>query len=90
MDLQSERYCPSAVSAAVSGLLEETPASLPGVEAVDRRINAPVDSQGWMTFDQLKCLFTSLVISNMETCFLPPKTLFRRSSALMLRRFLLS
>ena len=33
---------------------------------------------------------TSFVISNIETCFLPPKTTFSFSSALMLRRFLLS
>src|SRR5450830_728938 len=29
----------------------------------------------------------SLVISNMDTCFLPPKTAFSLSSALMLRLF---
>src|SRR5688572_10131371 len=38
----------------------------------------------------LRCLLTSLVISNIETCFLPPNTSFSFSSALMLRRFLLS
>ncbi len=37
-----------------------------------------------------RCLLTSLVISNIETCFLPPKTPLSLSSALILRRFLLS
>ncbi len=37
-----------------------------------------------------RCLLTSLVISNIETCFLPPKTSFNFSSALMLRLFLVS
>src|SRR5712692_2467231 len=36
---------------------------------------------------QLKCLLTSAVISNIETCFLPPKTFFRLSSALIIRLF---
>src|SRR4051812_49558938 len=38
----------------------------------------------------LRCLFTSFVISNIETWPLPPKIGFRLSSALMLRRFLAS
>jgi len=37
-----------------------------------------------------RCLLTNLVISNIETCFLPPKTPLSLSSALILRRFLLS
>src|SRR5450432_256153 len=32
------------------------------------------------------CLLTSFVISNIETCFLPPNTLRSLSSALMFRR----
>ena len=35
----------------------------------------------------LRCLFTSRVISNMETCLLPPNTGRRLSSALIMRRF---
>jgi hypothetical protein len=34
----------------------------------------------------LMCLLTSFVISNIETCFLPPNTRPSLSSALMLRR----
>ncbi len=34
-----------------------------------------------------RCLFTSRVISNMETCLLPPNTGRRLSSALIMRRF---
>src|SRR2546425_10271189 len=34
-----------------------------------------------------RCFETSFVISNMLTCFLPPKTCLRVSSALMFRRF---
>src|SRR5690606_503434 len=37
-----------------------------------------------------RCLPTSLVMSNMLTCDLPPKTGFSLSSALIMRRFLLS
>src|SRR5437763_8959995 len=37
-----------------------------------------------------RCLFTSLVISNMLTWALPPNTVFRLSSALIIRRFLAS
>src|SRR4029453_15073468 len=40
--------------------------------------------------DYLRCLFTSLVISNMLTTLLPPKTGLRAASAWMLRRFLAS
>src|SRR5262249_18879169 len=40
--------------------------------------------------DYLRCLATSLVISNIETCFLPPKTSLSLSSALIMRRFTLS
>jgi len=40
--------------------------------------------------DYLRCLLTSFVISNIETCFLPPNTSRSLSSALMLRLFLLS
>lgn len=36
----------------------------------------------------LRCLLTSRVISNMETCLLPPNTGRRLSSALIMRRFL--
>ena len=39
---------------------------------------------------QLRCLLTSLVISNIETCFLPPKTTFSLSSALIIRLSLAS
>jgi hypothetical protein len=35
----------------------------------------------------LRCFETSAVISNMLTCFLPPKTTFRTSSALIIRLF---
>ena len=38
----------------------------------------------------LRCLLTSLVISNIETLDLPPNTALSLSSALMLRRFFLS
>src|SRR5258705_2674825 len=38
----------------------------------------------------LRCLLTSLVISNIETWDLPPNTGLSLSSALMLRRFFLS
>src|SRR5258708_36461484 len=38
----------------------------------------------------LRCLLTSLVISNIVTVFLPPKTAFNASSALMLVLFFLS
>src|SRR6185369_14538922 len=38
----------------------------------------------------LRCLETSLVISNIETCFLPPKTSLSLSSALIMRRLVLS
>src|SRR5262249_46538519 len=38
----------------------------------------------------LRCLLTSLVISNMLTLLLPPKTAFRASSALIMRRFFVS
>ena len=38
----------------------------------------------------LRCLLTSLVISNMDTCFLPPKISLSFSSALMLRLFFAS
>ena len=34
-----------------------------------------------------RCLLTSLVISNIETCLLPPNTGRRLSSALIMRRF---
>ena len=34
-----------------------------------------------------KCLLTALVIWNMSTCFLPPKTAFSLSSALIIRLF---
>jgi len=37
-----------------------------------------------------RCLLTSLVISNIETCFLPPNTGLSFSSALIMRLFLLS
>ena len=37
-----------------------------------------------------RCLETSLVMSNMLTCALPPKTGFSLSSALMARRFFAS
>src|SRR6185295_11330695 len=40
--------------------------------------------------DYLRCLLTSLVISNIETWDLPPNTGLSLSSALMLRRFFLS
>src|SRR3989338_5174311 len=36
------------------------------------------------------CRLTSLVISNIVTCFLPPKTTFRLSSALIMVLFFLS
>ena len=35
----------------------------------------------------LRCLLTRAVISNIETCFLPPKIFFRLSSALIMRLF---
>ena len=38
----------------------------------------------------LRCLETSLVISNIDTCFLPPKTSLSLSSALIMRRLVLS
>src|SRR6476469_1915097 len=38
----------------------------------------------------LRCLFTSFVISNIETCPLPPKTGLSLSSALIMRRFFAS
>ena len=38
--------------------------------------------------DQLRCLFTSLVMSNIETWLLPPNTGRSFSSALIARRFL--
>jgi hypothetical protein len=37
-----------------------------------------------------RCLLTSLVMSNIDTCFLPPKTARSFSSALIMRRFFLS
>ena len=40
--------------------------------------------------DYLRCLLTSLVISNIETCALPPNTGLSLSSALIMRRFFLS
>src|SRR4051812_7054091 len=40
--------------------------------------------------DYFRCLFTSFVISNIETLDLPPKIGFRFSSALICRRFLAS
>ena len=40
--------------------------------------------------DYFKCLPTSLVISNMLTWGLPPKTGFNAASALIIRLFLLS
>src|SRR6266853_1712708 len=41
-------------------------------------------------FVYLRCLLTSLVISNIETLFLPPNTALRASSAVIMRRFLVS
>ena len=40
--------------------------------------------------DYLRCFETSFVISNIETCLLPPKTSRSLSSALIMRRFVLS
>src|SRR5690242_14184570 len=40
--------------------------------------------------DYLRCLFTNLVMSNIETCALPPKMGFSLSSALIMRRFFAS
>ena len=40
--------------------------------------------------DYFKCLPTSLVMSNMFTDDLPPKTVFSVASALIMRRFFLS
>jgi hypothetical protein len=40
--------------------------------------------------DYFRCALTSLVISNMETCFLPPKTAFSFSSALIIRLLMAS
>jgi hypothetical protein len=37
-----------------------------------------------------RCLLTSLVISNIDTCFLPPNTPTRLASALIMRLFLAS
>jgi len=37
-----------------------------------------------------RCELTSLVISNMDTCFLPPKTAFNLSSALIIRLLMAS
>ena len=62
-------------------------------------INDPMNGVDWVIGDQityhplaryLRCLLTSLVISNMLTCFLPPNTGLSLSSALMLRLFLAS
>ena len=48
----------------------------------------------WTTFTPARayprCFATSLVISNMVTCFLPPKTAASFSSALIIVRFLAS
>src|SRR5438132_6154609 len=40
--------------------------------------------------DYFRCLLTSFVISNIDTCFLPPKTALSASSALIMRLFLRS
>ena len=40
--------------------------------------------------DYLRCLLTSFVISNMFTAALPPNTVFRGASALIMRLFLAS
>ena len=66
----------------VQGLLSEEgdgaqPAGRRHVDSRDRRF-------------YFKCFPTSLVISNMFTDALPPKTVFRAVSALIMRRFFLS
>src|SRR5580765_505306 len=46
--------------------------------------------QPWRCEAYLRCLLTSLVISNMLTVALPPKTALSASSALIMRLFFLS
>ena len=76
-----------AVGVATASGLEDAGDSGPGRtrgSATERR-EAPVFAlSGRMT--QLRCLLTSLVISNIDTVRLPPKTARSLSSALMFRR----
>src|SRR5713226_7393079 len=54
-------------------------------------MEAPGEPGRRVTFrSYLRCLLTSLVISNMLTVALPPNTAFRLSSALIMRLFFLS
>src|SRR5260221_14493607 len=49
-----------------------------------------ISHQPWRCSCYLRCLLTSLVISNMLTCALPPNTGFSMSSDLIIRLFFLS
>src|SRR5450759_1041637 len=59
--------------------------------AGDERREAPGGPGRRVTFrSYLRCLLTSLVISNMSTVALPPNTALSASSALIMRLFFLS
>ena len=62
----------------------ERPCPLPRWRCRRRALGPPCLS------DYFTCLLTSLVISNIETCFLPPNTAMSAPSALIMRRFFLS
>ena len=67
---------------------ELTPSRVPPMKTTGERACARGRSR--KTGDYLRCLLTSLVISNIDTWRLPPNTSLSLSSALIMRLFLLS
>src|SRR5579871_6820567 len=64
-----------------------------GAESEMRRAGSPTnlpDPSDLPDLPYFTCLLTSLVISNMLTCALPPNTCFSASSDLIMRLFFLS
>src|SRR5260370_21319463 len=55
-----------------------------------RHQQSAIGHQPWRLLFYFRCLLTSLVISNMLTCALPPNTGFSMSSDLIMRLFFLS